>query len=74
MFNSLLKHGVFLNKSKILMPPNIDGRFINSFILGYFDGYGSLKMKNNKSGRIDFTVSIMGTRKPLAWIFDYIKK
>lgn len=74
MFNSLLKHGVSLNKSKILMPPSIDDRFINSFILGYFDGDGSLKMKNNKSGRIDFTVSIMGTKEVLAWIFNFIKR
>jgi hypothetical protein len=49
--NDLMKYGLIPNKTHILNFPNIDKKFYNSFVLGYFDGDGcifqSKKIKSN---------------------------
>lgn len=55
LYNSLVKLGVVKNKSLVLKFPTekqVPNKFINSFILGYFDGDGSISHCNmiNKKG------------------------
>ena len=40
--NDLIDKGIIPNKSLILQPPSILPKFYKSFILGYFDGDGSI--------------------------------
>lgn len=67
MFNDLGKKGVVPRKSLILKFPTskqVPKKFINSFLLGYFEGDGSIilfKRKNSTIFRIVFT--IIGTKE-----------
>lgn len=67
MVEDLLRHGISPNKSKTLMfPSTISEEFINSFMLGYFDGDGSVgiyfgKRPKDKKGRPVF--SVLGTKE-----------
>lgn len=69
MFDDLVSHGVLLNKTNIIKPPNIDKEFISSFILGYFDGDGSIFLNNCKSPF--YSICIVGTDELLAFIHNY---
>jgi hypothetical protein len=60
--------GCFLNKSLILLPPNLTDEFIPHFIRGYFDGDGSIGRYN---GRLKF--SLLGTNELLTWIINFFK-
>ena len=71
MFNDLVSHGVVLNKTNIVKPPNIDKEFIPSFILGYFDGDGSIFL--NKGRSPFYSINIVGTDELLTFIHDYFK-
>jgi hypothetical protein len=55
LVNSLKKYNIIPNKKKIYEFPSIliHHKFINSFIRGYFDGDGSVSIKNN-SLRLNF--------------------
>lgn len=65
MSEDLEKLGIVPRKSLILKPPIIDEKYYLPFILGYFDGDGSickLKQYNN------YEWSIQGTKEMLNWI------
>lgn len=64
MAQDLINKGIVSKKSLILKPPLIEEKYYNSFIMGYFDGDGSIyKTKQGEWG-----VSIEGTREMLEWI------
>ena len=58
--------GIVPKKSLILKPPKIEEQYYLPFILGYFDGDGSL----NKSTTSEcfYSLSIQGTKEILEWI------
>ena len=65
----LIDKGVVQRKSLILEPPKIDEQYELPFILGYFDGDGSIyKTKQNEWG-----ISIEGTKEILEWINKILK-
>lgn len=66
----LSKIGIVPKKSLILQPPKIKEEFYLPFILGYFDGDGSIyktKQYNN------FALSIEGTEEILKWIMQILQ-
>ena len=64
LVHDLIDKGVVPNKSLILQPPKIDQEFWLPFILGYFDGDGSIYQLNNN----EFGINIVGTKEMLEWI------
>jgi len=68
MADDLIKLGCFLNKSLILLPPNLSDEYIPHFIRGYFDGDGSI---GKYEGRHKF--NLLGTNELLTWILNYFK-
>ena len=72
IFDNLLSHGVFENKSNNLKPPLIKNNLIRHFIRGYIDGDGSIYKTKNKYG-FDFHVNIIGTNELLTYIHNYLK-
>ena len=70
-FNSLsmaqdfIACGVPNKKSLILKPPLIESKFFLPFILGYFDGDGSIFEFNNHT---EWGINIEGTKEVLEWI------
>lgn len=72
MFDDLRKLGVVENKSLILKPPSIPKDLIKYFILGYFDGDGSICIKNHYNRNTkDWNFSLCGTEEMLNFIMDY---
>lgn len=71
IFDDLQRHGVFENKTNLLEKPNIDCEFYNSFILGYFDGDGSIFLNHAKYPF--YTINICGTDNILTFISSYLK-
>lgn len=65
MSADLAEKGVVPNKSLILQPPNIESKFYLAFILGYYDGDGSLYKTNQYN---NFAFSLQGTKELLEWI------
>ena len=63
--NDLIDKGIIPNKSLILQPPNISEQFYKPFILGYFDGDGSISKTSQYN---NYTISIQGTKEILTWI------
>ena len=63
--NDLIDKGIIPNKSLILQPPNISEQFYKPFILGYFDGDGSISKASQYN---NYTISIQGTKEILTWI------
>ena len=63
--NALFKNGIYPNKSLTLIPPiTVPLGFLNSFVLGYFDGDGCISIaKNNQPG-----VAIVGTESMMIFI------
>lgn len=68
LFNGLTKHGVVPHKTAIIERPNIEEKYYPSFILGYFDGDGSIFL--NKSKRPFYSVNIVGTDDLLSFIHN----
>jgi hypothetical protein len=68
MSQDLANKGIVPRKSLILEPPKIDSRFYLPFILGYFDGDGSISQTNNSN----FLISIQGTQELLTWINEIL--
>jgi hypothetical protein len=67
--NDLTDKGIVPHKSLILKPPKIDEQFFLPFILGYFDGDGSLfKTQQNIYG-----INFVGTKEMLEWINDILQ-
>lgn len=65
MSYDLIDKGIVPNKSLILKPPAIESEFFLPYILGYFDGDGSIS-KVAANGNYSF--SIVGTKEILEWI------
>lgn len=63
--NDLIDKGIIPNKSLILQPPNIPENFYKPFILGYFDGDGSIYKTSQYN---NYNISIQGTQEILKWI------
>lgn len=63
--NDLIDKGIIPNKSLILQPPNILEQFYKPFILGYFDGDGSICKASQYN---NYSISIQGTKEVLTWI------
>ena len=66
LYDDLERHGVCEHKSNILKRPDIDPKFYSQYILGYFDGDGSIFCNNSRSPF--YTVSIVGTDDVLTFI------
>lgn len=65
MSQDLSNKGIIPNKSLILQPPQIQKDFYFPFILGYFDGDGSI-FKNKSTNT--YGISFIGTKEMLEWI------
>ena len=64
-----MNQGVVPNKSLILEPPkNVPDEFLNSFVLGYFDGDGCISLGKNGS----YGITIVGTEAMMRFIQDLI--
>lgn len=69
MSEDLINLGVVPRKSLILQPPKISKEYYLPFILGYFDGDGSIfKTKQNLYG-----INIEGTKEILNWINEILE-
>ena len=56
-------------KSLILKPPKISKNFFLPFILGYFDGDGSISKTSQYN---NYSISIQGTKEILLWICEVL--
>lgn len=65
MSQDLSDKGIVPKKSLILKPPKIDKQFYLPFILGYFDGDGSISKSSKEN---TFYMSFVGTKEILEWI------
>lgn len=70
LHEDLIKHGVLKNKTNILEPPKIDYNLIRYFILGYFDGDGSIYF--NKSRSPFYNISFCATDSMCEFINEYL--
>ena len=57
--------GIVPNKSLILEPPKISAEYYKPYILGYFDGDGSIAKSTQHN---NYLFSIQGTKETLNWI------
>lgn len=69
MSNDLIDKGIISNKSLILKPPRINEQYYLPFILGYFDGDGSISKTSQYN---NYCISIQGTKEILEWINDIL--
>lgn len=67
--NDLIDKGILPNKSLILQPPKISKEFYKPFILGYFDGDGSISKTSQYN---NYSISIQGTKEMLTWICEIL--
>lgn len=67
--NDLIDKGILPNKSLILQPPKIAQQFYKAFILGYFDGDGSIYKTSQYN---NYSISIQGTKEILTWICEVL--
>lgn len=67
--NDLIDKGILPNKSLILQPPKISKEFYKPFILGYFDGDGSISKTSQYN---NYSISIQGTKEILTWICEVL--
>lgn len=65
MAEDFVKHGVPNKKSLILKPPIIEEKYFLPYILGYFDGDGSIY---KTSQHHNYGLNIEGTKEVLEWI------
>ena len=65
MSNDLADKGIVPRKSLILEPPKIDEQYYLPFILGYFDGDGSIYLGTTGT---EYYINIVGTKEVLQWI------
>lgn len=69
MSQDLTDKGVVPNKSLILKPPRIEAEFYKPYILGYFDGDGSIYKTNQYN---NYSISLMGTKETLDWVKEIL--
>lgn len=65
MAEDFIKHGVPNKKSLILKPPMIEEQYFLPYILGYFDGDGSIYKASQYN---NYGLNIEGTKEVLEWI------
>lgn len=70
MAQDLIDKGITPRKSLTLKPPKIEKKFYLPFILGYFDGDGSISHLANK----EFSISFQGTKEMLEWILETLQE
>ena len=63
--NDLIDKGILPNKSLILQPPKIAQQFYKPFILGYFNGDGSIFKTSQYN---NYSISIQGTKEILNYL------
>lgn len=66
----LANKGIVPQKSLILKPPKIEQKYYLPFILGYFDGDGSIYKTSQYN---NYSLSFQGTKEILIWICDILK-
>ena len=69
MAQDFIKHGIVPKKSLILEPPKIDKEFYLPYILGYFDGDGTIFKYNNDT---EFTIGFVGSLETIKWINEVL--
>lgn len=60
IFNDLGNYNIVPNKTWTFTPKNIPMQYYIDFIIGYFDGDGSICLKNNKNIPSSYQISIVG--------------
>lgn len=65
MAEDLITLGIIPNKSLVLKAPNIDEKFYLPYILGYFDGDGTIFKFNHDK---EFTIGFTGSKDTISWI------
>lgn len=65
MAQDLINLGIVERKSLILQPPKIDKQYYLPFIMGYFDGDGSIYKFNQKT---EFGIEFIGSKEIIEWI------
>ena len=69
MAYDLVDKGITPRKSLTLNRPNISSEFYLPYILGYFDGDGSLSKLQNE----EYSLSFQGTKETLEWINEVLE-
>lgn len=69
MSQDLTNKGIIPNKSLVLKPPKISENYYLPFILGYFDGDGSISKTSQYN---NYSISIQGTKEILEWINEIL--
>lgn len=69
MAYDLVDKGITPRKSLTLKRPNISSEFYLPYILGYFDGDGSLSKLQNE----EYSLSFQGTKETLEWINEVLE-
>ena len=69
MAQDFIDHGVVPKKSLILEPPKIDSEFYLPYIMGYFDGDGTIYKTNHNT---EFTIGFIGSKATIEWINEVI--
>lgn len=71
MYDDLLKNGVVEHKTEILKPPNTIPKYLTKYyLLGYFDGDGSIYLSRGRSPF--YSISIVGTDAICTFINDLL--
>lgn len=65
MAQDLINLGIVPKKSLILEPPKIEPQYYLPYILGYFDGDGTIYKTNHDT---EFTVGFIGSLPTISWI------
>lgn len=65
MSNDLIDKGIVPNKSLVLKPPKINKKYYLPFILGYFDGDGTISKTIQYN---NYSIGFQGTKEMLSWI------
>lgn len=72
LVKAVKNYGIEKRKTRTLQPPkNLDNKFYNSFIRGYFDGDGCVALYNRATYKKPYIV-ISSTKELLSWIQQVI--
>jgi len=73
IYGDLVNHGLVEHKSQVKEPPkNLPKEYEKYFILGYFDGNGSISMSKDKNSGFDFKFRITSTKLMLSFIMEHL--
>lgn len=70
MAEDIISHGIVPRKSLILQPPKIKEEFYLPYILGYFDGDGTIYKFNNDT---EYCIGFIGSYDTITWINQILK-